>query len=66
MRTATCLLIIASFLARESVANPALIDEHVFGGLPSDGDLMFRTAYVLDYDAAHKAPRWSAKTSKAP
>ena len=41
-------------------SNPDLIEEHAYGGLPSSGDLMFRTAYVLDYDAERKTPRWVA------
>ncbi len=60
MRTATHLLILASFLTSGLLANPDLIEEHVYGGLPSDDDLMFRTAYVLDYDSERKAPKWVA------
>ena len=37
-----------------------LVKEHVYGGLPSDTNLLVRTAYVLDYDETHKAPRWAA------
>ena len=36
------------------------VKEHVFGGLPSNDDLFIRNAYIMDYDAAHKAPRWVA------
>lgn len=59
-----CALILAqsclfSALAAEPEDNP-LVKEHVCGALPSKDDLLIRNAYVLDYDAAHKAPRWVA------
>lgn len=38
----------------------ALIEEHVYGGLPSSGDVVARNAYVIEYDAERKAPRWIA------
>lgn len=40
--------------------NQDLQDEHVYGGLPSNGHLLFRTAYVQDWDGTRKAPRWVA------
>lgn len=36
------------------------IEEHVYGGLPSEGVPIERAAYVLEYDHEHKAPRWVA------
>ncbi len=41
-------------------SNQALQAEHVYGGLPSNGHILVRTAYIQDWDAAHKAPRWVA------
>src|SRR5438067_3675113 len=38
----------------------ALLDEHVFGGQPSAGPVLVRRAYVTQYDAAHRVPRWTA------
>lgn len=37
-----------------------LVQEHVYGGLPSSDHLTVRTAYVLDYNPDRKAPRWVA------
>jgi endonuclease G len=41
-------------------AKARLIEEHVFGGLPSEGDVLVRRGYVLSYDDAHRVPRWAA------
>ena len=54
------IFIFSVLLSLYVLANPDLIEEHAYGGLPSSGDLMFRNAYVLDYDAERKAPRWVA------
>ncbi len=56
----TTVAFLALTLLIRASASPELIEEHVFGGLPSEDDLMVRTAYVLDYDADRKAPRWVA------
>jgi endonuclease G len=53
-----CLLTVSIAFAQDETAD--LIKEHVYGGLPSSDDLMVRTAYVLDYDAERKSPRWVA------
>ncbi|NVD23680.1 DNA/RNA non-specific endonuclease [Desulfuromonas acetoxidans] len=37
-----------------------LTEEHVLGGLPSNGTVLERNAYVVEYDTVHKAPRWLA------
>ena len=37
-----------------------LIHEHVFGGLPSRAGVLVRRAYVAEYDAARRGPRWVA------
>ena len=37
-----------------------LIEQHVFGGLPSEGDVLVRRGYVLSYDETHRVPRWAA------
>ncbi len=47
-----------SVFAQQS--DQALQAEHVYGGLPSNGHILVRTAYVQDWDAAHKAPKWVA------
>ena len=56
--------VVASILAHPLVAQPLedadLIEEHVYGELPSNTSLMVRNAYVLDYDSARKAPIWVA------
>ncbi|MBK1877252.1 DNA/RNA non-specific endonuclease [Pelagicoccus mobilis] len=36
------------------------VSEHVYGGLPSSNNLSIRSAYVLDYNSARKAPWWVA------
>src|SRR6266542_1177618 len=38
----------------------ALRAEHLFGGQPSPGPILVRRAYVTQYDAAHRVPRWTA------
>jgi len=38
----------------------ALLNLHVFGGLPSRGDVLIRRAYILSYDEEHRVPRWAA------
>jgi len=44
-----------------SYANSStLTEEHILGGLPSEGVVLERNAYVMEYDFAHKAPRWVA------
>ncbi len=53
------ILVIATTLAGQST-DQQLIEEHVYGDLPSQDNLLVRNAYVLDYDAARKAPRWVA------
>ncbi len=47
-------------VAAEAQDDAALIAEHVYGGMPSNDNLLVRTAYVVDYDPAHKAPLWAA------
>ena len=42
------------------VQRAQLIERHVFGGLPSEGDVLVRRGYVLSYDEAHRVPRWAA------
>jgi endonuclease G len=37
-----------------------LVDEHAFGGLPSDSSIFVRQGYILSYDAARRVPRWVA------
>ena len=37
-----------------------LVEHHVFGGLPSEGDVLVRRGYVLSYDETHRVPRWAA------
>ena len=41
-------------------AEQALVAEHVFGGVPSAGDLHVRQAYVMSYDSARRVPAWVA------
>jgi endonuclease G len=38
----------------------ALLAEHLFGGQPSAGPVLVRRAYVTQYDATNRVPRWSA------
>ncbi len=40
--------------------NAALIEEHLFGGSPSGGEVLVRRGYVAEYDAARRVPRWAA------
>lgn len=58
-RTNFFLLTIIILIASNATASP-LINEHVYGGLPSDGPVIERNAYVLEYDYEHKAPLWVA------
>ncbi|MDA7640573.1 hypothetical protein N8787_02955 [Opitutaceae bacterium] len=51
------LAVASSFIVK---ADPILIAEHVYGGLPSNGHILHRTAYIQDWDADNKAPRWVA------
>ncbi|NHK27108.1 DNA/RNA non-specific endonuclease [Parvularcula flava] len=47
----------------ESLSGPArerALGLHAFGGVPSDGPVLVRRAYVTEYDAAHRTPRWTA------
>lgn len=37
-----------------------LVEHHVFGGLPSEGDILVRRGYILSYDETHRVPRWAA------
>lgn len=34
--------------------------EHVYGGIPSKGNYTVRNAYIIEFDAEHKTPRWVA------
>lgn len=43
-----------------SAEQQTLIDEHVFGGLPSQGNLFFRRGYVISYNATMRVPSWVA------
>ncbi|MHC4111607.1 MAG: DNA/RNA non-specific endonuclease, partial [Planctomycetota bacterium] len=67
----TCVLILAScLLMPPSVAQPsgnnlsdeqkALIEEHVYGGLPSEEHIYVRNAYVLCYNPETRTPNWVA------
>jgi len=38
----------------------ALLDFHVYGDLPGDGDVLVRRGYVLSYDQKRRVPRWAA------
>lgn len=38
----------------------ASIEEHVYGGLPSEDGLLVRRGYVTAYDSEHRVPDWSA------
>lgn len=49
-----------SFPAALTPAQKTSLDEHVPFGLPSNGELLFRTGYVLSHDNWLKIPRWSA------
>ena len=33
---------------------------HVFGGIPSNGEVLIRRAYVSEYNATYRVPRWAA------
>ncbi len=44
------------FTAEEQI----LVTEHVYGGLPSSGDLLVRHAFVMSYDVARRVPQWAA------
>ena len=37
-----------------------LMAEHLFGGRPSNGAILVRRAYVTEYDAPRRVPRWVA------
>ncbi|MFN4764685.1 hypothetical protein ACKGJN_16270, partial [Gillisia sp. Q332] len=37
-----------------------LLAEHLFGGRPSNGEILVRRAYVTEYDALRRVPRWVA------
>ena len=37
-----------------------LLEEHLPSGVPSDSSIAFRRAYVTEYDAARRLPRWVA------
>jgi endonuclease G len=67
----TCVLILAScLLMPPSLAQPSgssfsdeqkeLIEEHVYGGLPSNENIYVRNAYVLCYNPKTRTPNWVA------
>jgi len=37
-----------------------LLEEHVFGGAPTNDPLLVRRGYVTSFDAEHRVPRWTA------
>ena len=41
-------------------AQQVLIDEHVYGGVPSTTQLLVRNGYVCEYDESAKVPMWVA------
>jgi endonuclease G, mitochondrial len=49
-------------LAQSCALSPAdqqrLRAEHLFGGAPTPGPVVVRRGYVMQYDAAHRVPRW--------
>jgi endonuclease G len=40
--------------------SPKQLATHVYGGLPSNGTVLTRNGYVLEYDKRHRVPRWVA------
>jgi len=36
------------------------LSTHLFGGNPTDGDIMIRRAYVTEYNDTYRVPRWAA------
>lgn len=36
------------------------LSTHIFGGVPSDGEIMIRRAYVTEYNETYRVPRWAA------
>jgi len=47
-------------LANLTDQQKALLEEHVFGGLPSQENIYIRNGYVLSYNPATKTPKWVA------
>lgn len=37
-----------------------LVNEHVYGGAPTDDPVLVRRGYVTSYDSEHRVPRWTA------
>ena len=42
------------------LCNDLKASEHAYGGIPSGGAYIERQAYILQFDATHKTPRWVA------
>jgi len=59
---ATLFLVLSHGLlvAQLSTEQLALLDEHVFGGLPSDDSVFIRRGYVMSYDQTRRVPSWVA------
>ncbi|MBN2041619.1 MAG: DNA/RNA non-specific endonuclease [Spirochaetes bacterium] len=51
---------ILSFAVLFFLSSALNASEHAYGGIPSKGDYIKRKAYIIQFDAMHKTPRWVA------